>query len=245
MVAQSEIIYNTILTFFKYQYIIVTRYCFYWGGGNVQKIHSCLRRNRQWLLALVGVAVLVAVFALGWHAGAHAARQRAYAALWADMENLPDPERCALCGPGVPYPAPCLLDLSTGQVGEMTVYLPHPAKPGEVAPMDKQPTGTFNYFSCIGLPGIRETCAFTCTVTLPKEHRLMVPALYCRNCRRLLAQAGVEGYVVVDLYDPAHIRAYPIQEGKSELIRDYRVTVTQSRKGTQEVRVAGLKSRRT
>ena len=210
-------------------------------NGGVSTLKAWLIKHRQWLFILVGVAVLVAVFTLGWHAGAHAARQRAYAALWADMADLPDPERCALCGPRVPYPAPCLLDLSTGQVGEMTVYLHHPTKPGEVAPMDKQPTGTFNYVSCIGLPGIRETCTFTCTVTLPKERRLMVPAQYCRDCRRLLAQAGVEGYVVVDLYDPDHIRAYPIQEGKSELIRDYRVTATRGRKGTLEVQVAGLK----
>lgn len=198
------------------------------------------RKNKRWFFALASIVVLAAVFTLGWHAGANATHQRAYAALWEAMVELPDPGRCALCGEGVPYPAPCLVDLSTGQVGEMPVYLHHPSKPGEIAPMDKQETGTFNYVSCIGLPGIRETCTFTCTVTLPKERHLMDPALFCKDCRYLLAQAGIEGYVVVDLYDPEYIRAYPVQTGNAQTIRDYRVTVTQGQKDTWRVQVAGL-----
>lgn len=199
-----------------------------------------LTRHKRWLFALAGAAVLAGVFVLGWCTGASAADQKADAALRAVLETLPDPERCALCSAGTRYHAPCLLDLSTGQVGELTVYAHHPSKSGEIAPMEKQPTGTFNYFSCLGLPGIRETCTFTCTVTLPKERKRIDPALYCRDCRRLLAQAGMEGYVVVDLYDPKHIQAYPLQKDGSERIRDYRVTVTPGREGTLEVRVAGL-----
>lgn len=156
------------------------------------------------------------------------------------MSNLPDPERCALCGGGVPYPAPCLVDLATGQIGEMTVYAPHPSLPGQVAPMEAQPTGTFSFHPCAGLLAVQDTCAHTCAVTLPTEHGMMDPALFCKECRTLLAQAGTEGYVIVSLYDLEHIRAYPIRKGEAELIRDYRVSVTGGQSGVLEVRVAGL-----
>ena len=37
----------------------------------------------------------------------------------------PNPKRCAICD-SIPYHAPCLVNLATGEVGELTVYEPHP-----------------------------------------------------------------------------------------------------------------------
>lgn len=197
-----------------------------------------LIRHRMQLLALVVVVAVGMVFALGWYAGGHTTGRRAYSSLWEAMMDFPDPEQCALCGDGMPYHAPCLLDLSTGQMGELKVYNPHPSLVGEIAPIEMQQNGTFNFQSCARLMGIRDTSNHICKVTLPEERDLINPALYCQDCRQLLAVAGLEGYVIVDLYNLGSIQAYPIRAGMDEVIRDYRITVTE---GTAlDVCVAGL-----
>lgn len=185
---------------------------------------------------LVLVVTCVVSFALGWYAeGIY--EERKVNALWEAIADLPDPERCALCGEGIRYHAPCLLDLSTGQMGEMVVYTPHRSIQGEIAPMETQKTGTFNYQPCAGLLGVRDTCNHTFKVTLPGKQELMNPALFCQECRQLLAEAGLEGYVIVDLYDLDHIQAYPIQDN---VIRDYRISVTKGADGALEPCVTGL-----
>lgn len=196
-----------------------------------------LTGHKRPLFALGIMAVMGTAFALGWYAGSNTTDRKAYAALWEAVIELPDPEQCALCSEGMRYHAPCLIDLSTGQMGEMTVYTRHPSRPGEIAPMEKQQTGTFNFQPCAGLMGIRETCTHTCTVPLPERERLMNPALFCKKCRQLLAWAGLEGYVIVDLYDLGHIQAYPLRD---TVIRDYRVSVTDRKDGGMDVCVAGL-----
>lgn len=153
--------------------------------------------------------------------------------------DLSDPEQCALCGERMRYHAPCLVDLSTGQVGEMNVYTNHPSRQGEIVPMEKQQTGTFSFRSCAGLTAVRDTCTHTCKVTLPGQKGLMNPALFCRGCRLLLAGAGLEGYVIVDLYDLDDVQAYPIQYG---VIRDYEISVKEQKDGTLDVCVTGLLS---
>ena len=177
------------------------------------------------------------VFSLGWHAGANATNRKAYAALWEAIVDLPDPERCALCGGEKRYQAPCLINLSTGQMGEMRVYAYGPTERGKLDPREARFSGTFNFQHCAGLTAIRDTCAHTCEITLPAERELMDPALFCKTCRQLLAGAGLEGYVVVDLYDRDHIQAYPIRD---EMIRDYRISTMDRKDGTSNVCVTGL-----
>ena len=181
-----------------------------------------------------------AAFALGWFAGGNAVNRKAYADLWEAMPYLPDPAQCALCGEGISYHAPCLLDLSTGQMGELKVYDPHPSLEGEIAPMELQQTGTFNFQVCAGLTGVRNTANHTFQVTLSKDKTLMNPALFCGDCRRLLADAVLEGYVIADLYDMANIRVYPVQRGRDAVIRDYRVSVIGRQGAALEICVTGL-----
>lgn len=194
--------------------------------------------KHNFLLAII--AITVVAFVLGWYAGSNATGQKAYAALWAAMINLPDPEQCALCGEGIPYHAPCLVDLSTGQMGELTVYTPHPSRQGEITPMEMQPTGTFYFQSCAGLVAIRDTCAHTCQVTLPAEREPINPAFFCTACRQLLAGAGLDGYVIADLHDLDNIQAHSIQRGMDKVIRDYRVSVTGRQGAALDVCVTGL-----
>ncbi len=200
-----------------------------------------LTRHRRWLLALGGVVAALAVFALGWYGGANASSHKAYAALWEAISTLPEPERCALCE-DMRYHAPCLVDLSTGKVGELTVYTPHPRLVGEIAPEEKQQTGTFNFRSCVGLMAICDTCDHTCQVSIPFEKMgMMNPGHFCQRCRELLAGAGIKGYLLVDLYDLDHIKAYPVHEGEVYTIRDYVVSMTYNGKSEKlDVDVRGL-----
>lgn len=181
----------------------------------------------------------VLAFALGWWVGRTDTSRHAYAALWEAMMTLPTPERCALCEETTRRHALCLIDLSSGEMDELTVYEADLDCPWEVLPMDRQPTGTFRFQPCVGLTAVRDTSAHTCTVYLPEAYEPINPACFCQHCRMLLAGAGLEGYVILDLYNLDHVRAYPVCKGKREVIRDYCVTVEQGLIGW-EIRVAGL-----
>lgn len=111
----------------------------------------CQAKHVKTLVILLTLAAMVVVFRLGWYAGSNATDRKAYAALWEAMVDLPDPERCALCAEGRPYQAPCLIDLSTGQMGEMRVYTYGPTQEGKLDPREAQCSGTFNFQPCAGL----------------------------------------------------------------------------------------------
>lgn len=138
------------------------------------------------------------------------------------------------------YHALCLLDLSSGQLGELKVYADHPSQQGQLAPMETQPTGTFRFLPCAGLTAAQDTSAHVCMVTLPDKQKRMDPALFCRACRLRLSDTGAEGYVIVDLHDLDHIQAHPVQEGMDKVIRDYHVSVTGGQGATLDMCVTGL-----
>lgn len=187
------------------------------------------------ILALI--AICIVSFALGWYTRGLYEGHRIRAIVWEAIEALPEPEQCALCGEGERYHAPCLVDLFTGQIGEMTVYTQHPSLQGEIAPMEAQQTGKLDFHPCAGLMAVRDTDAHTCQVTLPTQKWLMNPAHFCWRCRRILAKAESTGYVIVDLYDLDYIRAYPIRD---TVIRDYRISVRERGDGVLDLRVTGL-----
>lgn len=200
-------------------------------------IENLAEKHKRHLLAL-GMAVVMAVaFFLGWYAGINAADRNAYAALWEAITGLPDPEQCALCGEERQYHAPCLINLSTGQMGEMQVYTYGPTGQGRLDPREAELSGTLSFQRCAGLTAIRDNGFHTCQVTLPEERELMNPALFCRDCRLFLAGAGLEGYTILDLYDPDYIQAYPIRDGT---IRDYRISMDNCKGGETELCVTGL-----
>lgn len=177
------------------------------------------------------------VFSLGWHAGTGAANRNAYAALWDAIVALPDPEQCALCSAERGRQALSLINLSTGEIGQMEVYVYGATKQGKLDPREAQFSGMYAFQSCAGSTAIRDPDLHTCQVYLPEERELMNPAHFCKECRLLLAGAGLEGYVIVDLYDQDNVQAYPL---RYEIIRDYRVSVSNRKDGGPEVCVTGL-----
>ena len=144
------------------------------------------------------------------------------------LANTPEPEVCALCGNGngMSYHAPVVVNLSTGEMGEMRVYDPDPQHPSEIA--KKQSTGTFSFLSIPGLSGYRDTCSHSSHVTLPKKKEWMsiAPSYFCCDCRTLLAETASTGYVLADLHDLDRIMIYAIKNGAEYTIRDYTVSIS-------------------
>lgn len=96
-----------------------------------------------------------AAFLLGWRAGVDFTDRKDYAALWETIVELPDPEQCALCSGEERYQAPCLISLSTGQVGEMQVYSYGVTRQDKLDPRETQFSGTLGIQRCAGLTAIR------------------------------------------------------------------------------------------
>lgn len=154
--------------------------------------------------------------------------------VWLSLNNLgsllapvPEPESCSLCS-GRPYHAPCIVNLSTGEVGELQVYDPDPRTISEIAA--QQQTGTFSFLHCAGLTGWRETDNHTSQVTVPRKRDRISQRYFCENCRSLLMETAVRGYILLDLYDLEQIQTYSILDGAHYIIRDYSVDIC----GTEE-----------
>lgn len=88
-----------------------------------------------------------------------------------------EPKDCPLCG-GIKYHAPCIADLSTGEIGELAIYAPHPVLTGEIA--EEQPGGTLAFLPCAGLTAVQDMDGETCTIHLPGSSLKWNPALFCQ-----------------------------------------------------------------
>lgn len=150
-------------------------------------------------------------------------------AAWQTIFLTPEPDLCALCGygGGPRYHAPCLVNLSTGEVGEMRVYDPDPVRGWEVSGV--QQTGTFSMLRCAGVTAARNTDAHTCTAELPRKADELIPAYFCRDCRGRIAEVSRRGFILADLYDLTDIQTYALSGEASYSIRGYDVSV--SRRG--------------
>ena len=209
------------------------------------KKHIGKRHNYyQNIAKLIGISIsLVAFFALGvFLRGIIADRDMA---LWKSIVLTPEPEVCALCGSGsgISYHAPVVVNLSTGESGELRVYDPDPYRRNEIA--EEQSTGTFSFLYVAGIMGYRDTCDHSSHVTLPKEREWtqIDPSYFCRSCRTLLADTATEGYVLADLYNLSGITTYAIKDNAKYTIRDYDISIsTQKETGGLSVNVTGLLS---
>lgn len=152
------------------------------------------------------------------------------------------PEVCSLCGSGKRerYQAPVILNLTTGQSNEMRIYDPDlPLLEYEIAPI--QTTGTFSFASCAGYTGRRDTCSHTCTVDLPIETKGLKVSHFCSDCRVLLKDHAENGFVMADLYVEDAIDIYPVTVGADYTIRDYRITVSETKvRSEMELIVLGI-----
>lgn len=152
------------------------------------------------------------------------------ALVWlAGCSRVPAQERCALCGNGerLRYHAPCLVNLATGEVGELAVYDPDSMQQGEIA--ETQRTGFMNFLMCAGVTALRDADTHTCRATLSAPEPLE-PSHFCADCRAALETVGTEGWVLADLYAEEEMQLYTVTAGAEYTIRDYTVSITQDGK---------------
>ena len=101
--------------------------------------------------------------------------------------------------------------------------------------------GPFSLLHIAGLTGCRDTCDHTCRVTLPEKEAPIVPALFCRDCRALLADTATEGYILADLYNLRDMKVYAIKDNVKYTIRDYDISIsTRKETGGLSINVTGL-----
>lgn len=141
--------------------------------------------------------------------------------IW-DMAAPPDPEDCSICG-HLKCHAPCILNLATGEIGEMELYQPHFRKVGEIA--EDQTGGTFSFIYLAGLQGIRLTDPWYIEIDIPMEGEKKNNTFFCNMCRELLKEYE-QGYVLLDLYDLENPVVYGFKEGAAYEMRCYQIAVT-------------------
>ena len=131
------------------------------------------------------------------------------------------PKECVLCTEP-PHHAPCLLNLSTGEMDELTVYDPHPTNSKALS--EKQTTGTFSFLHCAGLTGYRDTACELCHFDIPIDTDKYNASHFCSDCRNLLASFKDHAFVLVDTFDAVNPLILPIKESVIYEIRYYRIS---------------------
>lgn len=159
------------------------------------------------------------------------------AAIWVGIVFWPsEPTQWPLCNT-LKRHAPCLVNLSTGEVCELELYQPHHTKVGEIAKV--QDSSTFSYIHAAGLQGIRTTSPYIIEIRIPMGSAPVQLKSFCKNCRQTLVRHPC-GYALVDLYDLDNPVAYKIYDGAEYDLRCYQITIEQDpEKATYLLTVTG------
>ena len=99
-----------------------------------QKILNFLKWYWRDILSFIGWVIFsLVIFAFGFFLCVALVRDELI--YLESMVESPEPEVCVLCrnGEGAKIHAPCIVNLSTGEVAELSVYESHPTEPGEVS----------------------------------------------------------------------------------------------------------------
>ena len=107
-----------------------------------------------------------------------------------------EPERCAICD-SIPYHAPALVNMATGEVGELSVYEPHPFKVAELNPY--QQGGTFSFIYVAGINGYSDTANWETHITIPINENEYEEKNFCKTCRKLISDHTENGHLLLDL----------------------------------------------
>ena len=132
------------------------------------------------------------------------------------LQLVPEPEHCAICD-SIPYHAPCLVNLATGEVGELEVYDPHPFKTAELNSFQRG--GTFSFLYVAGLNGYRDTVKWEAHITIPTNDNEYEEKFFCKSCRDRIRDYTDIGYLLLDLQIP---KSFSILLLNSDIIQDIR-----------------------
>lgn len=131
--------------------------------------------------------------------------------------------RCYICE-SMPYHAPCLIDLSTGHILELSVYDNDPITQGKLA--KDQTTGHVSFTMSGGMLAITDA-GNSAQTTIPTDPRTMNVNLFCHACQQAIHSIPNNGIVLADLYELEHIRYYIIEVGAEYSFRDYTIKIEQ------------------
>ena len=147
-------------------------------------------------------------------------------------DYIQEPEICALCD-NLPCHAPCIINLSTGEKLELSVYEPHPFTAGELA--EEQRGGYFSFIRGAGVKG-HKLGGESVTVTIPMESEGLNQQHFCKACRERLVDYANQGFVLVDLMDPETPIVYGIYAHTSYSFRCYNISAHEH-KDTKKIEI--------
>mgnify|MGYP003306761750 CR=1 FL=1 len=136
----------------------------------------------------------------------------------------PNPKRCAICD-SIPYHAPALVNLETGEVGELAVYEPHPFKVAELNPY--QQGGTFSIIYVAGLNGYSDTANWEAHITIPINENEYEEKFFCKSCRTLISGHTKNGFLLLDLREPEKFSILSLGSDEIQRLRCYEIQTTQ------------------
>jgi len=134
----------------------------------------------------------------------------------------PSQKECSLCGNPKRH-APCILNLATGEIGELELYQPHFSKAGEIS--DQQTGGTFSFIQAAGLTGIKLTDPWYIEIVVPMKGERKNETLFCKNCLKKLENCD-QGYVLMDVYDKRNPVILVLEDGAMYTVRCYQIGVS-------------------
>ena len=136
----------------------------------------------------------------------------------------PNPKRCAICE-SIPSHAPCLVNLETGEVGELAVYEPHPFKVAELNPY--QQGGTFSFIYVAGINGYSDTANWETHITIPTNENEYEEKHFCKSCRELISDHTEYGFLLLDLRTPDSFSILPLDSEEVQTVRCYELQTKQ------------------
>ena len=140
-----------------------------------------------------------------------------------------EPVVCSLCD-NLPCHAPCIVNLSTGEMLELSVYEPHPFTAGELA--EEQRTGYFSFIQGTDVAG-HKLGGESVTVMVPTESRGLNQQYFCSACQERLANYANQEYILADLKNPKKPIIYSLYENTSFSFRCYDISI-QEHKDAEE-----------
>ena len=136
----------------------------------------------------------------------------------------PNPKRCAICD-SIPMHAPALVNLATGEVGELSVYEPHPFKVAELNPY--QQGGTFSFIYVAGINGYSDTANWETHITIPTNENEYEEKFFCKACRELISDHTENGFLLLDLREPEKFSILSLASDNIQTVRCYEVQTKQ------------------
>ena len=136
-----------------------------------------------------------------------------------------EPERCAICD-SIPMHAPALVNLATGEVGELAVYEPHPFKVAELN--EYQQGGTFSFIYVAGINGYSDTANWETHITIPTDENEYEEKHFCKSCRERIAGHTDKGFLLLDLRSPESFLILSLDIEEIQTVRCYEVQTKQS-----------------